>query len=215
MEDAPRLADLRRSYTLAGLSEDDLAPTWVEQFSRWFAAAYDAGLPEPNAVVLSTAAVDGAPSSRTVLLKGVDERGFVFFTNLGSRKATELAANPRASLLFPWHPLERQVVVAGAVARVSREEDAAYFASRPRGSQLGAWASRQSAVVPDRAALAARRAEVAARFPGEVPLPDFWGGWRVVPSTVEFWQGRPDRLHDRLRYRSDGREGWLLERLSP
>ena len=207
------LADLRREYGRAGLSEDELAPTWLAQFARWFDEA--SALTEPNAVVLATASADGAPSARTVLLKAYDERGLVVFTNLTSRKAREVSANPRATLLFPWVELERQVVVEGAVEQVSREQTAAYFRSRPRGSQIGAWVSHQSSVLPDRDALERRRAELEERFAGrEVPVPDFWGGLRVVPVAVEFWQGRPSRLHDRLRYRlQDGR--WRVERLAP
>jgi pyridoxamine 5'-phosphate oxidase len=211
---APRtLADLRREYGRAGLSEDDLAATWLAQFARWFDEA--AALTEPNAVVLATASPDGAPSARTVLLKAYDERGLVVFTNLTSRKAREARTNPRATLLFPWVELERQVVVEGAVEQVSREQTAAYFRSRPRGSQIGAWVSHQSSVLPDRETLERRRAELEERFVGrEVPIPDFWGGLRVVPGVVEFWQGRPSRLHDRLRYRlQDGR--WVVERLAP
>ena len=208
------MADLRRDYARAGLSEADLAPTWLEQFDRWFGEA--AGLLEPNAVVLATASPDAVPSARTVLLKGYDARGLVVFTNLTSRKGREALANPVATLLFPWVELERQVVVSGRVEQVTREETAAYFRSRPRGSQVGAWVSRQSSVVPDRAALEQRRAELEERFgDGPVPVPDFWGGLRVVPSSVEFWQGRPSRLHDRLRYRQDDRGTWLVERLAP
>ena len=207
------LADLRKDYALAGLTEADLAPTWTEQFDRWFADA--AGLVEPNAVVLATASADGAPSARTLLLKAYDAGGFVVFTNLTSRKGLEVAANPRATLLFPWVELERQVVVDGAVTPVDRAETEAYFRSRPRGSQIGAWVSRQSQVVAGREVLEARQAELEQRFAGhDVPVPDFWGGLRVVPTAVEFWQGRPSRLHDRLRYRLDGTD-WVVERLSP
>jgi pyridoxamine 5'-phosphate oxidase len=208
-----RLADLRREYALAGLSEADLAPTWHTQLARWFDDARS--LTEPNAVVLTTATPDGAPSVRTVLLKAFDQRGLVVFTNLTSRKTREMQANPRAALLFPWHGLERQVVAEGAVEQVSRAETEEYFRSRPRGSQIGAWASHQSAVIPGREVLEQRRAELEERFAGQdVPVPGFWGGLRVVPDAVEFWQGRPNRLHDRLRYRrADG--GWVVERLSP
>jgi pyridoxamine 5'-phosphate oxidase len=207
------LADLRRDYRSAGLDESDLAPTWHEQLARWLADA-DA-LREPNAVVLATATPDGAPSARTVLLKGFDERGLVVFTNLASRKANEIAANPRACLLLPWVDLERQVVVEGPVEQVTREETEAYFRSRPRESQIGAWASHQSSVIPSRDVLEQRRAELEQRFAGrEVPVPDFWGGLRLSPTAVEFWQGRPGRLHDRLRFRTlDGR--WVVERLAP
>ena len=207
------MADLRRDYARAGLAESDLAATWLEQFDRWFGEA--SGLLEPNAVVLATASPDAVPSARTVLLKAYDARGLVVFTNLTSRKGREALDNPVATLLFPWVELERQVVVAGAVEQVAREQTVAYFRSRPRGSQIGAWVSRQSSVVPDRDALERRRAELEERFAGApVPVPDFWGGLRVVPSAVEFWQGRPGRLHDRLRYRQDG-ESWVVERLSP
>ena len=207
----PDLALLRREYTSVGLSESDLAPTWQEQFRAWFTAA--SVLREPNAMVLATA--DGAPSARTVLLKAVDDRGFVFYTNRRSRKGRELAANPVASLVFPWVDLERQVIVAGDVELVSDEQTAAYFRSRPRGAQLAAWASRQSSVVADRDALENRLAELERRFDGaDVPVPPFWGGCRVVPGAVEFWQGRAFRLHDRLRYRATA-QGWVVERLAP
>lgn len=207
------VADLRRDYARAGLSEADLAPTWLEQFDRWFGEA--SGLTEPNAVVLATAATDGVPSARTVLLKGYDARGLVVFTNLTSRKATEALTNPRATLLFSWIDLERQVSVEGTVEQVDRAETEAYFRSRPRGSQIGAWVSRQSAVIGGREVLEQRQAALEDRFDGQdVPVPGFWGGLRVVPRAVEFWQGRPSRLHDRLRYRLAG-DAWVVERLSP
>ena len=207
------LADLRRDYARAGLAEHELAPTWLEQFSRWFAEA--AGLAEPNAVVLATASPEGVPSARTVLLKAYDERGLVLFTNLTSRKAREALTNPCATLLFPWVELERQVTVEGAVEQVSRAETEDYFRSRPRASQIGAWASHQSAVLRSREELDARRRRLEERFAGrEVPVPGFWGGLRVVPTSVEFWQGRPSRLHDRLRYRQ-AEGGWVVERLAP
>jgi pyridoxamine 5'-phosphate oxidase len=207
---------MRRDYTERGaLLESDLAAEWTAQFAAWFAEAVDYGLPEPNAMIVATADREGRPSARTVLLKGYDAGGFVFFTNYTSRKGVEAIANPYASLVFPWFPMQRQVLVAGPVHRVSRAETEAYFATRPRGSQLGAWASPQSAVLPDRAAVEAGLAEVTARFgAGPIPPPPHWGGFRLAPETVEFWQGRSSRLHDRLRYRrSDG--GWVVERLAP
>lgn len=191
----------------------------MHQFERWFAEAEKSGLLEPNAMVVSTADAQGRPSSRTVLLKGYDGRGFVFYTNYGSRKGSDLLVNPHVALLFPWHPLERQVIVTGRAERVGRDETAAYFRTRPHGSQLGAWASEQSRVIPSREALERRYAELAERYPeGEgVPVPPFWGGYRVAPETVEFWQGRSNRLHDRLRYRLDpaAPTGWRVERLCP
>jgi len=214
--DVEDLAAMRREYARSGLSEGDLAPTWLAQLRQWLRVATEAGLPEPNAMVLATADSDGQPSARTVLLKGLDERGLVFFTNYGSRKATELAANPRASLVLPWHPIGRQVVVLGRAERIARAETEAYFTARPRDSQLGAWASPQSQVVPDRAALDSALAETADRYADDVdiPAPPHWGGLRVVPDSVEFWQGREGRLHDRLRYRGTG-SGWIVERLGP
>jgi pyridoxamine 5'-phosphate oxidase len=205
------LAALRQEYSRAGLSEADLAPTWHEQLDRWLAEA--APVRELNAMVVSTVSVDGRPSTRNVLLKGADARGLVFFTNLGSRKATEALGQSWVALCLPWVDLERQVLVEGTVSQVARAESEAYWATRPRESQLGAWASRQSTVVT-RAELEARMAAAAERFPSAVPLPDFWGGLRVAPVSVEFWQGRPSRLHDRLRYRLIGDE-WVVERLSP
>jgi pyridoxamine 5'-phosphate oxidase len=205
---------LRRDYTAAGLDVPDLAGTWHEQLARWLADAGAAELTEPNAVVLATADSQGRPSGRTVLLKQYDERGLTIFTNYTSRKARELDANPYASLVLPWVELQRQVVACGRVVRVTPEESAVYFRSRPRGAQLSAWASHQSSVIASRAELERRRAELEQQFGAEIPVPDFWGGYRIEPETVEFWQGRPDRLHDRLQFRRDG-ERWVVERLSP
>jgi pyridoxamine 5'-phosphate oxidase len=208
------LAQMRRRYVAERLLEADLAPNPFVQFRHWLHDSVTAGLPEPNAMVLATATPDGQPSARHVLLKELDDQGFVFFTNHGSRKARELAANPKASLCFPWFAIERQVVAIGEVMRVSRAESVAYWVSRPRESQIGAWASVQSSIIESREQLEESAAEIAARFPEDVPLPDFWGGYRVVPDTIEFWQGGPGRLHDRLRYRRDG-DDWALERLAP
>jgi pyridoxamine 5'-phosphate oxidase len=210
------LDDQRREYTQRGLREEDLAPDPFTQFGAWFDEVAQADIREPNAMTLATATPDGRPSARMVLLKGVDTRGFAFFTNYESRKGGELDANPRAALVFFWVQLERQVRVEGRVERLSAEDSDAYFASRPEGSQLGAWASQQSAVLPDRGPLEARYEELRAQYGGqEVPRPPFWGGFRVVPETVEFWQGRVNRLHDRLRYRRQDDGSWVIERLSP
>lgn len=188
----------------------------MDQFALWFQQAADSHLFEPNAMVVSTATPDGRPSSRTVLMKQFDGRGFVFFTNYASRKGREVAENPHVALLFPWHPIARQVIVTGTAARIGRDETAAYFRSRPHGSQLGAWASEQSSVIGSRAELDRRYTELEARYPeGEqVPVPPEWGGLRVVPEAVEFWQGHENRLHDRLRYVLDG-DKWHVERLCP
>ena len=210
------IASLRLSYARASLREGDVAADPVTQFLAWFDDARSAQLREPNAMTLATATPDGVPSARIVLLKGVDERGFVFYTDYRSRKGSELAANPRAALVFHWMELERQVRVTGEVERVSRAESERYFASRPFGSRVGAWTSHQSQVIAGREDLERRESEVAARFAdGDVPLPSHWGGYRVLPSDVEFWQGRPSRLHDRLRYVRSGEGGWRIERLSP
>ncbi len=209
------VASLRKEYTRAGLAESDVAPDPVEQFRRWFDAALAAGLYEPNAMTVATATPNGRPSARVVLLKGFDERGFVFYTNYEGRKGRELEENPRAALLFYWGELERQVRVEGAVSRVSKEESDAYYASRPRGSRLGAWASEQSRVVEGREVLEGRIGDLEAEYEGrEVPRPPFWGGYRVGPEVVEFWQGRENRLHDRIVYRRQG-AGWEIRRLQP
>ncbi|ATC63748.1 pyridoxamine 5'-phosphate oxidase [Nibricoccus aquaticus] len=210
------LADLRKDYSLAGLLEKDLARDPFRQFDKWFQEAQGAKIPEPNAMVCSLAGADGRPSSRIVLLKAIDGRGFVFYSNYDSRKGRELAANPRASLLFPWIALERQVIIDGTVTRLTREESAAYFHSRPLASQLGAWASPQSTILPTRAALDDAYKAVEKKYAGEeIPLPPNWGGYRVSPESVEFWQGRRSRLHDRLRYRREKSGDWLVERLAP
>ena len=209
------VAALRSEYTRQRLDETHTLAAPIPQFRRWFQEALDARVPEPNAMTLATATLDGVPSARIVLLKGVEDEGFVFFTNYESRKGQELAANPHAALVFFWQPLERQVRIQGTVERIAPEASEAYFQSRPRGSRLGAWASPQSRVLPDRAALEARAREVEAEYgEAEVPRPPFWGGYRVRPVEVEFWQGRPSRLHDRIVYRQAG-DGWQRVRLAP
>jgi pyridoxamine 5'-phosphate oxidase len=226
-EQPPQVSDLRVNYDDGRLLESEIAGTPLAQFSRWFDQALAAQVTEPNAMVVATSDADGVPSARTVLLKGVDARGFVFYTNYQSRKGQALTQNPRASAVFPWYPLSRQIVVVGDVERVSRDEAAEYFSSRPYGSRLGAWASEQSSVISSREVLKARYAELAAAFPDagrsdDVPLPDFWGGFLIRPVSIEFWQGRPSRLHDRLRFVRTGPDAvlddaraWRIERLSP
>lgn len=211
------LAEMRREYGMLGLLEKDLAKNPFRQFEQWFAEAGATKLIlEPNAMTLATVGRDGRPAARTVLLKGCDGRGFVFYTNYESRKARDLADNPRATLLFAWVPMERQVIVEGAVTKVSREEAEVYFHSRPRASQLAAWASPQSTVVTGRAVLEESYRAVERQYEGrEVPLPPQWGGYRLAPETVEFWQGRRSRLHDRLRYRRGADGEWTIERLAP
>ena len=210
------LSDLRREYALAGLKESDLDPSPFKQFDKWFQQALAAGLPEPNAMTLATATPDGKPSARVVLLKGFNEHGFVFFTNYESQKGRELSANPHAALVCYWIELERQVRISGRVSRVSAEESEDYFRSRPVGSQLGAWVSRQSQVVSGREILEDKLEELTQEYQSKpIPLPPYWGGYRVAPDTIEFWQGRPNRLHDRLRYTRQSGDQWLIERLSP
>jgi pyridoxamine 5'-phosphate oxidase len=212
---AMSIADIRREYARARLDEAHVSPDPVAEFDRWFLQAQEAKVLEPNAMALATATRDGTPSVRLVLLKGYDARGFVFFTDYRSRKGAELEGNPRAALAFYWGELERQVRITGAVERTSAQESEAYFRTRPRGSRLGAWVSHQSRVIPSRAPLESGLREVKARFPSDdVPLPPYWGGYRVRPEEVEFWQGREDRLHDRIRYLREG-DGWRIERLSP
>jgi pyridoxamine 5'-phosphate oxidase len=198
------------------LFEDELAANPVDQFSSWFAQAVDAGLPEPNAMVLATTSAEGHTRCRTVLLKTHDDAGFVFYSNRTSRKGTDLAGNSWACVLFPWYGLGRQVTVEGPVSPLSTEQSEPYFRSRARGSQIGAWASRQSRVIASRTDLDERVAELERRWPAgtEVPMPDFWGGYRLVPQIIEFWQSRESRLHDRLRYRKAA-GGWAIERVSP
>ncbi|EMF51084.1 pyridoxamine 5'-phosphate oxidase [Streptomyces sp. SID5476] len=211
-------AVMRKQYRADGLDESELADDPMEQFARWFGqAAREGAVFEPNAMVVSTADAEGRPSSRTVLMKAYDARGFVFYTNYGSRKARDLADNPHVSLLFPWHGIARQVIVTGTARRTGRDETAAYFRTRPHGSQLGAWASAQSSVISSRVELDAAYEELHARYPeGEqVPVPPDWGGFRVTPQAVEFWQGRGNRLHDRLRYTAEPDGSWRVERLSP
>lgn len=206
----------RRELMGLGLSRATLDPDPVRQFQDWLETAVATDLPEPNAMSLCTVDAAGRPSARTVLLKLYDHRGFVFFTNYESRKAREIEQNPRVALLFPWVALARQVQIRGRAERVSSAESLRYFATRPRGSQIGAWSSPQSQVISSRSVLESKVAEMARKFAqGEIPLPDFWGGYRVVAETIEFWQGRESRLHDRFHYCRDGQDGWRIERLAP
>lgn len=215
MASVPEIHQLRRDYRRDPIEECSLAADPLAQFGKWFEEAVSAGIVEPNAMTLGTADESGRVSCRTVLLKGIDARGFVFFTNYGSRKARQIAANPNAALLFPWISLERQVEVAGSVEKISEAESLEYFLSRPFGSRIGAWVSEQSTVIPSREVLVSRFEELKTKFAdGNVPKPEGWGGYRLVPRTIEFWQGGADRLHDRLLYTRSG-EAWRVSRLAP
>ncbi|MGB3308962.1 MAG: pyridoxamine 5'-phosphate oxidase [Nodosilinea sp.] len=209
------IGELRRDYTQRGLDVAALSPDPFAQFELWFQQAREAELLEPNALVLSTVSAKAAPYQRTVLLKYFDRSGFVFFTNYGSRKAQHIAVNAQVSMLFPWYPLERQLAIAGIASKISAAESLRYFSSRPRGSQIGAWVSQQSSIISSRQLLEMQFEKMREKFLNqEVPLPDFWGGYRVKPTSFEFWQGRPSRLHDRFLY-SQKEDGWAIDRLSP
>ncbi len=213
---APDVAAMRRQYHLGALREADMPADPIALFTAWFRAAVSAPIIDPSAMSLATAGTDGRPLVRSVLLKNYDDRGFVFYTNLESRKARQLKENPHAALLFPWLLLERQVIVTGAVERLATVDAVKYFLSRPRDSQLSAWASQQSAPISSRQVLELEWAALKRKFAaGAVPMPDFWGGFRVVPATIEFWQGGPDRLHDRIHYTRDSAQGWQIARLAP
>lgn len=210
------IADLRKEYTSASLDIETANPNPFLQFEKWFKEAQDGQLPEPNAMVLGTVGSDGQPFQRTVLMKALDEKGVVFYTNYQSRKAQQIAENNRVNALFPWFPMERQVAIQGVAVKVSSKESLSYFLSRPHGSQLGAWVSQQSEVISSRSILEMKLAEMKRKFKeGKVPLPDFWGGYRIEPTSFEFWQGRQNRLHDRLLYEKQANGSWKISRLSP
>lgn len=211
-----RVADMRRDYKLAGLERTDLAEDPFQQFEQWFKNAEHADIQDPTAMILATAGEKGCPAARTVLLKGFDTDGFVFFTNYQSRKGRHLAENPQASLLFSWTSLERQIEIRGTVTRVTPEETEEYFYTRPIGSQVGAWASAQSSILASRNTLEEKAKELMGKYRGQtVPVPPFWGGYRVRPESIEFWQGRPSRLHDRFLYTRQADGTWQINRLSP
>lgn len=214
-DEKPSLADLRTEYSRFGLSEEDAGTDPFALFHRWFFEAAATDMSDPNAFILATCTPDGVPSARAVLLKALDARGFTFFTNYDSRKGHEIAANPRVAMVFLWHPVERQIRIEGTVEVVTAAESDEYYAKRPLGSRLGAWASPQSAVIPDRAFLEQAHAELTEKHPdGEPPRPPNWGGYRVLPEAIEFWQGRKSRLHDRIRFRRTP-DGWVRDRLAP
>ena len=209
-------SQMRAQYDVGELRQDMLDPDPIRQFSTWFEQACAANLPEPNAMSLATVSSDGQPSLRTVLLKSYDSQGLVFFTNYQSRKARQIASNPNVALLFTWLPLARQISITGAARQISTAESFKYFLTRPRGSQIAAWISNQSSVISSRAILDMQLEQMKQKFAGgQIPLPSFWGGYRVVPKTIEFWQGRPDRLHDRFLYTRDSENRWSIERLAP
>ena len=210
------VAALRKEYTKDGLQEDQMANDPMVQFKKWFEQALHSELTEPNAMIVGTISPEGQSTQRTVLLKAYDEQGFVFYTNYESRKAAHIKANNKVSLLFPWYPLERQLMIQGHAEKVSTKESFTYFTSRPKGSQLGAWVSQQSSVISSRQILEMKLEEMKRKFKaGQIPLPDFWGGFRVVPHTMEFWQGRPNRLHDRIEYSKTEQGDWAMKRLAP
>ncbi len=210
------ISSLRQEYSTTGITKDSLDPNPFKQFEVWFNQAFEAGIVEPNAMSLSTVSKEGTPSARTVLLKGYDEDGFIFYTNYGSRKAQDIAENPKVVSLFPWLALERQVIIQGLAYKVPTSQSLKYFASRPRGSQLGAWVSTQSDHISSRSVLESTLKKLKEKFAtGEIPLPDFWGGYRIVPNYIEFWQGRSNRLHDRLVYELQEDNTWALGRKSP
>ena len=209
------IGDYRREYTKDGLSKESLNPSPMFQFEKWFTQAVDANISDPSAMTLATVSADGKPTQRTVLLKLYDEKGFVFFTNYSSQKSTQIDENPNVSLLFPWTELERQIEINGTATKISTAESLKYFLSRPRGSQLGAWASSQSTPISSRSILDGQLTNIKNKFSkGEIPLPDFWGGYRIVPETIEFWQGGVNRLHDRFEYTKNDAD-WIIKRLQP
>ena len=210
------IGDYRREYTKGGLDEKDLSASPFAMFEKWFSQALEADIPDASAMSLATVSANGKPSQRTVLLKMFDEQGFVFFTNYSSQKSQEIEENPNVSILFPWTELERQIEISGTASKISTAESLKYFLSRPRGSQLGAWASAQSSPISSRAILEGQLQKMKSKFSkGDIPLPDFWGGYRIVPETIEFWQGGKDRLHDRFEYQRDEKDNWVIKRLQP